>query len=43
MPQSYKHKQHSRHEHTSVRKGYPAQELLLSAVGVCFKLMLATE
>lgn len=43
MPQSYKHKQHSRHKHISVRKGYPEQELLLSVVGVCFKLVLATE
>ena len=35
--------QNSRHKCTSVQKGYPVQQLIFTALGVCFVLTLATE
>ena len=39
MPQSYKHKQNSRHKHTSIWKDHP----MLGSMVVCFVLTLASE
>lgn len=43
MARSCKHKQNSHHKQTSVWKGYPVQQLLLTASAVCFVLTLAAK